>query len=63
MIIPIIMVVLSVYLVLAPIIDDPKVEFLYAGLFILAGLIFYVPFVHFEYILPGMGMFLSKLYA
>lgn len=48
-IIPIIVVIASIYLVVAPIIDDPQVEFLYAAMFILAGLIFYFPFVHFGY--------------
>lgn len=33
------------YLVIGPIIDKPQIEYLYAVLFILAGLIFYIPFV------------------
>ncbi|XP_071824243.1 b(0,+)-type amino acid transporter 1-like isoform X2 [Apostichopus japonicus] len=49
LVIPIIVVIASVYLVIAPIIDDPQVEFLYAAMFILAGLIFYFPFIHYGY--------------
>ncbi|CAL4142536.1 unnamed protein product, partial [Meganyctiphanes norvegica] len=53
-IIPIIVLLVSVYLVIGPIIDDPQIEFLYASLFILAGLFFYFPFVHFKKTVPGM---------
>ncbi|XP_077982159.1 b(0,+)-type amino acid transporter 1-like isoform X2 [Glandiceps talaboti] len=56
-IIPIIVLLASVYLVIAPIIDEPALEYLYATLFILAGLLFYVPFVHFKYSIPGMKHF------
>ncbi|KAL8559422.1 hypothetical protein ACOMHN_045219 [Nucella lapillus] len=45
LVIPTIMVAVSIYLVVAPIVDSPRVEFLYALLFILGGLAFYVPFV------------------
>uniref|UniRef100_T1H1U6 Amino acid permease/ SLC12A domain-containing protein n=1 Tax=Megaselia scalaris TaxID=36166 RepID=T1H1U6_MEGSC len=45
LIIPILVLVISGYLVAAPIIEKPQIEYLYAVLFILAGLIFYVPFV------------------
>ncbi|XP_013381450.1 b(0,+)-type amino acid transporter 1 isoform X2 [Lingula anatina] len=47
-VIPIFMLLASLYLVIAPIVDSPKLEYLYATLFILAGLIFYVPFIHFK---------------
>lgn len=47
-IIPIIMLFMSTYLVVAPIIDNPRIEFLYATLFILSGMIFYVPFIAFK---------------
>ncbi len=53
--IPIIVVVVSVYLVLAPIIDKPQLEFLYAFLFIIAGLIFYIPLVYFRRTVPCMS--------
>ncbi|XP_049575006.1 b(0,+)-type amino acid transporter 1 [Syngnathus scovelli] len=45
-IIPIIMVLISCYLVLAPIIDSPDIEYLYCASFILSGLLLYYPFVH-----------------
>ncbi|XP_040893201.1 b(0,+)-type amino acid transporter 1 [Toxotes jaculatrix] len=40
------MVVVSCYLVLAPIIDKPELEYLYCTIFIFSGLLFYYPFVH-----------------
>ncbi|XP_033625653.1 b(0,+)-type amino acid transporter 1-like [Asterias rubens] len=52
--IPIIVLIASVYLVIAPIIDEPALEYLFALLFILAGLVFYVPFVHYKLELPFM---------
>ena len=57
LIIPIFMLLASVYFVLAPVIDDPAVEILYAFLFICAGLIVYFPFVYFKYKLPYMGKY------
>lgn len=40
------MVLVSCYLVLAPIIDKPDLEYLYCAIFIVSGLIVYFPFVH-----------------
>ncbi|ROT74927.1 B(0,+)-type amino acid transporter 1 [Penaeus vannamei] len=54
-VIPVIVLVISIYLVVGPIIDSPQIEYLYASLFILAGLIFYFPFVFFKKSVPGMG--------
>jgi len=54
-VIPIIVLIVSLYLVVAPIIDDPRIEFLFAALFILLGLVFYVPFVLYQKVIPGMG--------
>ena len=36
------------YLVIGPIIEDPKIELLYAFLFIVGGLLFYFPLVVFK---------------
>ncbi|GAB0092976.1 b(0,+)-type amino acid transporter 1 [Sergentomyia squamirostris] len=47
-IIPLLVLVISAYLVVGPIIDKPQIEYLYAFGFILAGLIVYVPFVHYN---------------
>ncbi|XP_054716450.1 b(0,+)-type amino acid transporter 1-like [Uloborus diversus] len=55
--IPCVMVVVSAYLVLAPIIEDPRVEYFYALLFLLSGLLFYLPFVHFNIRLKLMEKF------
>lgn len=46
-IIPYVVLIISIYLVIGPIIDNPQIEYLYALSFIFAGLIFYVPFVKF----------------
>jgi solute carrier family 7 (L-type amino acid transporter), member 9/15 len=54
-VIPVIVLLISIYLVIGPIVDDPKVEYLYATLFILAGFIFYVPFVYYKLVMPGMS--------
>ncbi|XP_035796314.1 b(0,+)-type amino acid transporter 1-like isoform X1 [Anopheles albimanus] len=49
LIIPILVMLVSGYLVVAPIIEKPQIEYLYAVMFILAGLVFYVPFVQYGY--------------
>lgn len=48
-IIPLTIFVISLYLVVAPIIDKPQVEYLYSVMFMIAGMIFYVPFVRLGY--------------
>lgn len=60
-VIPVAVLIISIYLVVGPIIDDPKIEYLYATMFIMAGFVVYVPFVHYKYIMPGMGN--VKLYV
>ncbi|XP_029983280.1 b(0,+)-type amino acid transporter 1 isoform X1 [Sphaeramia orbicularis] len=45
-VIAVLMVLVSLYLVLAPIIDKPQLEYLYCSIFIFSGLFFYYPFVH-----------------
>lgn len=47
--IPILVTLISVFLVLAPIISEPAWEYLYCVLFILSGLIFYFLFVHYKF--------------
>ncbi|XP_064466533.1 b(0,+)-type amino acid transporter 1-like [Ornithodoros turicata] len=47
-VIPWIVLLLSIYLVAAPIIQKPQVEYVYACLFIASGIFFYVPFVHYK---------------
>ncbi|CAH2068491.1 unnamed protein product, partial [Iphiclides podalirius] len=53
-IIPYIVLLVSSYLVVAPIIDKPQWEYLYAASFILGGLLVYIPFVKLGYSLPFM---------
>lgn len=43
-----IMVGVSCYLVLAPIIDEPELEYLYCAVFIFSGLLLYFPFVYWK---------------
>ncbi|XP_077700135.1 b(0,+)-type amino acid transporter 1-like isoform X2 [Canis aureus] len=47
-VIPVIMLLASLYLVLAPIIDHPQIEFLYIFLFLLSGIPVYFLLVHFR---------------
>lgn len=56
-ILPVLVLIASIFLVLAPIIDKPQIEFLYVTLFVLSGAILYVPFIHFK-LCPGL---LTKL--
>ncbi|XP_053365934.1 b(0,+)-type amino acid transporter 1-like isoform X2 [Clarias gariepinus] len=46
--IPILALMASVFLVLAPIVDKPQIEYLYATIFILSGTLIYIPFIHFK---------------
>ena len=46
--IPILFVLISLYLVIGPIIDNPQIELLYAALFIVGGLLFYFPLIVFK---------------
>ncbi|XP_026147445.1 b(0,+)-type amino acid transporter 1 isoform X2 [Mastacembelus armatus] len=39
-------VIMSCYLVLAPVIENPELEYLYCAIFIFSGLLLYYPFVH-----------------
>nr|XP_002125910.1 b(0,+)-type amino acid transporter 1 [Ciona intestinalis] len=62
--IPIIVCIAAVCLVMAPIIDDPKIHYLFAFMFIMSGLAFYFPFVHYKARskkLRTFNIFLQKL--
>lgn len=56
-VLPILVILAAVFLVLAPIIDKPEIEYLYVTLFILSGALVYVPFIHYK-LCPGL---LTKL--
>nr|XP_023023095.1 b(0,+)-type amino acid transporter 1 [Leptinotarsa decemlineata] len=63
-IIPYLVLVISLYLVIGPIVDKPTIEYLYASLFILGGMVFYFPFVHYKLRIPfmeGVTVFLQML--
>ncbi|XP_019510021.1 PREDICTED: B(0,+)-type amino acid transporter 1 [Hipposideros armiger] len=47
--IPVLVTLVSLFLVLAPIISEPAWEYLYCVIFILSGLIFYFLFVHYKF--------------
>ncbi|XP_019731708.1 b(0,+)-type amino acid transporter 1 isoform X2 [Hippocampus comes] len=47
-ILPILVLIAAVFLVLAPIIDDPQIEYLYVTLFIFSGVLIYIPFIHYK---------------
>ncbi|KAJ8387948.1 hypothetical protein AAFF_G00148820 [Aldrovandia affinis] len=51
--IPILVLIAAIFLVLAPIIDSPQIEYLYVTLFILSGVLIYIPFIHFR-LCPGV---------
>ncbi|XP_068436921.1 b(0,+)-type amino acid transporter 1 [Clinocottus analis] len=53
MILPIVVIIIAVFLVLAPVIEKPQIEYLYVTLFILSGAIVYVPFIHYK-LCPGL---------
>ncbi|XP_064159476.1 b(0,+)-type amino acid transporter 1 isoform X3 [Anguilla rostrata] len=52
-VIPILLLIFAVFLVLAPIVDQPRIEYLYVILFILSGVLIYIPFVHYR-LCPGV---------
>ncbi|XP_077287313.1 L-type amino acid transporter sobremesa isoform X2 [Arctopsyche grandis] len=54
-VVPWLVLCISVYLVVAPIIENPQLEYLYASVFIFAGLLFYIPFVKMGFSLPFMS--------
>ncbi|XP_029972838.1 b(0,+)-type amino acid transporter 1-like [Salarias fasciatus] len=56
-IIPILVLIAAIFLVLAPIVDSPQIEYLYVTLFIISGVIVYIPFIHYK-VCPGI---LNKL--
>ncbi|XP_060567979.1 b(0,+)-type amino acid transporter 1-like [Ruditapes philippinarum] len=40
------------FMVIAPFISNPKIEFIYGAGFVLSGIVLYIPFVYFEWRLP-----------
>jgi len=60
-VIPIIVLIISVYLVIAPIIDNPQIEYMYSIMFMVVGALLYLPFVHFGYVFTFMDKLTSFL--
>lgn len=54
LVIPVVVLLCAIYLVVAPFIQNPRVEFLYALGFTVSGVIVWIPFVYFKLKLPGM---------
>ncbi|XP_062253638.1 b(0,+)-type amino acid transporter 1-like [Platichthys flesus] len=52
-ILPILVLIAAVFLVLAPIIDSPQIEYLYVTLFIFSGILVYIPVIHYK-LCPGL---------
>ncbi|XP_072757909.1 b(0,+)-type amino acid transporter 1 isoform X2 [Anoplolepis gracilipes] len=64
LVIPVLVLIISAYLIVAPIIDKPQIEYLYAAGFISAGMLVYLPFVKFGYVpkfMEGVNAFLQML--
>lgn len=57
-VIPILVLLASIYLVFAPIIDSPDILYLYASIFMFSGCFFYIPFVACKLKLKPFGKFL-----
>lgn len=63
LVIPVLVLVISAYLIVAPIIDKPQIEYLYAAGFICAGMLVYLPFVKFGYVPKFMGGYMCHYTA
>ncbi|XP_028966816.1 b(0,+)-type amino acid transporter 1 [Galendromus occidentalis] len=59
-VVPIIVCIVAAYLVISPIVMNPQLEYVYASIFILSGILFYLPFVHFKW-RPACTGHLTKL--
>ncbi|XP_076654379.1 b(0,+)-type amino acid transporter 1 isoform X2 [Halictus rubicundus] len=64
LVIPVLVLGISAYLIVAPIIEKPQIEYLYAAGFIFAGMLVYLPFVKYGYVpkfMEGVNVFLQML--
>jgi len=57
---PILMFFVSIYLVLAPIVEDPKIEYFFATMYIVSGLLVYIPFVKYKLTCSTIVDFITK---
>lgn len=56
-IVPIVGAVSCLFLIIAPFVSNPQIEFLYSAAFVLGGLVLYIPFIHFNFKVPGIDKF------
>ena len=59
-VVPIIVLVFSIFLVIAPIVDNPKLEYAYSIAFMIFGATLYVPFVKYKLRLPFIGELIKE---
>ena len=52
-IIPVIALLICIFMIVSPFVSTPKIEFVYGAAFVIAGLLFYFPFVFFQLKIPG----------
>jgi L-type amino acid transporter 9 len=57
----VILFLIAMYLIVAPLVDSPKIEIFYVLAFMAAGLIFYFPFVFKEWRIPGVANVYRKV--
>ena len=50
-------VLITLFMVISPFVNSPKIEFLYGLAFVAAGAIVYIPFVYFQISIPGFDKF------
>ena len=55
LIVSILTALICVFMIISPLVNNPRIEFLYGSGLVAFGLIVYVPFVHFQWSLPGLG--------
>ncbi len=60
-VIPLIVLLFSAFLVIAPIVADPKLEYVYSIAFMAFGALLYVPFVTYKMKLPYVGKCTQKM--
>ncbi|XP_045202375.2 b(0,+)-type amino acid transporter 1-like [Mercenaria mercenaria] len=53
LVIPFLALAICAFMLITPFISNPKIEFLYGAGFILSGLLLYIPFVYFDWRVPG----------
>ncbi|XP_072314249.1 b(0,+)-type amino acid transporter 1-like [Eucyclogobius newberryi] len=47
-VLPVLVIGTAIFLVLAPILDNPQIEYLYVALFFFSGICIYIPFIHYK---------------